>query len=224
MAGTTLAHERGTAYPFKEQVVHEIYFDELMADDRAVAALRDPVAADQIVDAYVELGLLRLRNYRTLSQLGRGVEPGPDSSITKLVHSSMTRRLSATALDILGDEAPLWPVGGRRPVGRQLAAPVAVVEGRFHRGRNRRDPAQHRRRAPAGPAQGLTRPVTRESSPKSARVMSIYDWFLYRFGVGLVEAKRSASRRRRACRSILPDSSQGSSCCSAKTATWRGTL
>ena len=113
VAGTTLAHERGTAYPFKEQVVHEIYFDELMADDRAVAALRDPVAADQIVDAYVELGLLRLRNYRTLSQLGRGVEPGPDSSITKLVHSSMTRRLSNTALDILGDEAPLWPAGGR---------------------------------------------------------------------------------------------------------------
>ena len=113
VASTTLAHERGTAYPFKEQVVHEIYLDELMADDRAVAALRDPVAADQIVDAYVELGLLRLRNYRTLSQLGRGVEPGPDSSITKLVHSSMTRRLSAAALDVLGDEAPLWPAGGR---------------------------------------------------------------------------------------------------------------
>ncbi len=106
VAGTTLAHERGTAYPFKEQVVHEIYLDELMADARALA---DPVAADQIVDAYVALGLLRLRNYRTLSRLGRGVEPGPDSSIAKLLHSAMTRRLSATALDMLGDDAPLWP-------------------------------------------------------------------------------------------------------------------
>ena len=109
VAGTTLAHERGTAYPFKEQVVHEIYFDELMADARADAALSDPVVADSLVDAYVALRLLRLRNYRTLSGLGRGVEPGPDSSIAKLIHSSMTRQLSAAALDVLGGEATLWP-------------------------------------------------------------------------------------------------------------------
>ena len=109
VAGTTLAHERGTAYPFKEQVVHEIYFEELMADDRAGAALSDPVIADELVDAYVALRLLRLRNYRTLSSLGRGTEPGPDSSVTKLVHSSMTRRLSSVALEVLGEEATLWP-------------------------------------------------------------------------------------------------------------------
>ena len=109
VAGTTLAHERGTAYPFKEQVVHEIYFDELMADARADAALNDPVVADSLVDAYVALRLLRLRNYGTLSGLGRGVEPGPDSSIAKLIHSSMTRQLSAAALDVLGEEAALWP-------------------------------------------------------------------------------------------------------------------
>ena len=109
VASTTLAHERGTAYPFKEQVVHEIYFDELMTDARALAAMSDPVTADDLVDAYVALRLLRLRNYRTLSRLGRGIEPGPDSSIAKLIHSSMTRRLSAAALDVLGAEAPLWP-------------------------------------------------------------------------------------------------------------------
>ena len=68
------------------------------------------MAADEIVDAYVALGQLRLRNYRTLSRLGRGVEPGPDSSIAKLVHSAMTRRFSAAALHVLGDDAPLWPV------------------------------------------------------------------------------------------------------------------
>ena len=112
VASTTLAHERGTAYPFKEQVVHEVYFDELMADDRALAALADPVVADRLVDAYVALRLLRLRNYRTLSALGRGIEPGPDSSVAKLIHSSMTRRLSAAALDVLGAEATLWPSPG----------------------------------------------------------------------------------------------------------------
>ncbi len=109
VASTTLAHERGTAYPFKEQVVHEIYFDELMADDRALTALSAPVVADNLVDAYVALRLLRLRNYRTLSGLSRGIEPGPDSSLAKLIHSSMTRQLSAAALDVLGAEATLWP-------------------------------------------------------------------------------------------------------------------
>ena len=112
VAGTTLAHERGTAYPFKEQVVHEIYLDELLADDRARSALSDPVIADDLVDAYVALRLLRLRNFRTLSGLSRGIEPGPDSSVTKLVHSSMTRRLSAVALETLGEEAALWPSPG----------------------------------------------------------------------------------------------------------------
>ena len=117
VAGTTLAHERGTAFPFKEQVVHEVYFDELMAGDRARAALSDPVIADDLVDAYVALRLLRLRNLRTLSHLGRGLDPGPESSVTKLTHSAMTRRLSAVALDLLGAEAALWP-----PPGGELAA------------------------------------------------------------------------------------------------------
>ena len=31
VASTTLAHERGTAFPFKEQVVHEVFLDELYA-------------------------------------------------------------------------------------------------------------------------------------------------------------------------------------------------
>ena len=31
VANTTLAHERGTSFPFKEQVVHEVYLDELYA-------------------------------------------------------------------------------------------------------------------------------------------------------------------------------------------------
>src|SRR3954468_22975364 len=32
VAGTTLAHERGTNFPFKEQVVHETYLDELWTE------------------------------------------------------------------------------------------------------------------------------------------------------------------------------------------------
>ncbi len=109
VANTTLAHERGTAFPFKEQVVHEIYLDELLNDVRSSGALEDPSMADMIVDAYVELVLLRLCNYKTLSRLSRDQQPGPESSVTKLIHSAMTRRLSDAALAAVGDTAPLWP-------------------------------------------------------------------------------------------------------------------
>ena len=49
VANTTLAHERGTAFPFKEQVVHEVYLDELwqLAAERAL--LDDVEIADGLV-------------------------------------------------------------------------------------------------------------------------------------------------------------------------------
>jgi alkylation response protein AidB-like acyl-CoA dehydrogenase len=109
VANTTLAHERGTNFPFKEQVVHEVYLDELARLAAARGVLDDPLIADDLADAFVQLRLLRLQNWRTLSALGRGQEPGPESSVVKLTWSDMTQHLSALALSILGDEAPLWP-------------------------------------------------------------------------------------------------------------------
>jgi alkylation response protein AidB-like acyl-CoA dehydrogenase len=108
VAGTTLAHERGTNFPFKEQVVHETYLDELWSEAARRGRLDDPEVVDGLVDAFVELRLLRLHNWRTLSRLGRGLEPGPESSWVKLAWTDMTRDLSSTALDVLGPGAPLW--------------------------------------------------------------------------------------------------------------------
>ena len=109
VANTTLAHERGTNFPFKEQVVHEAYLDALLRQAESTGALDDVGTADDLAQAFVELRLLRLQNWRTLSRLGRGVEPGPESSVVKLTWSHMTEHLSAVALRLLGDDAPLWP-------------------------------------------------------------------------------------------------------------------
>jgi alkylation response protein AidB-like acyl-CoA dehydrogenase len=108
VANTTLAHERGTAFPFKEQVVHEVYLDELwqLAAERDL--LDDVEIADALAQSYVELRVLRLHNWRTLSRLTKGIEPGPESSVTKLAWTDMTQALSARALDIVGRAAPLW--------------------------------------------------------------------------------------------------------------------
>jgi alkylation response protein AidB-like acyl-CoA dehydrogenase len=119
VANTTLAHERGTSFPFKEQVVHEVYLDELYALARDCNALDDVDIADALAQSFVELRVLRLHNWRTLSRLARGLEPGPESSYVKLAWTDMTQHLSETALAVVGSAAPLWsdatdnPDGGR---------------------------------------------------------------------------------------------------------------
>jgi alkylation response protein AidB-like acyl-CoA dehydrogenase len=103
VAGTTLAHERGTAFPFKEQVVHEQYLDALYRD----VSWDDVDVADELARSFVELRLLRLHNWRTLTRLSRGVEPGPESSLVKLAWTDVTQRLSACALEVVGADSPL---------------------------------------------------------------------------------------------------------------------
>jgi alkylation response protein AidB-like acyl-CoA dehydrogenase len=117
VANTTLAHERGTAFPFKEQVVHEVYLDELWQLAAQRELLDDPEIADALAQSFVELRVLRLHNWRTLSRLAKGIEPGPESSVTKLAWSDMTQALSARALAIVGAAAPLWWGANDNPGG-----------------------------------------------------------------------------------------------------------
>ncbi len=107
VANTTLAHERGTSFPFKEQVVHEVYLDELYGIAAGNGALDEPALGDALAQSFVELRILRLHNWRTLSRLSKGLEPGPESSWVKLAWTEMTQHLSSTALDVVGSTAPL---------------------------------------------------------------------------------------------------------------------
>ncbi len=107
VANTTLAHERGTNFPFKEQVVHETYIQELFELACANGTLDDPHVAGDLAQAFVELRVLRLHNWRTLSRLGRGLEPGPESSWVKLAWSDMTQHLSASAMRVTGSSSAL---------------------------------------------------------------------------------------------------------------------
>jgi alkylation response protein AidB-like acyl-CoA dehydrogenase len=108
VANTTLAHERGTAFPFKEQVVHEVYLDDLYALARERDLLDDVGASDDLAQSFVELRVLRLHNWRTMSRLARREEPGPESSWVKLAWTDMTQNLSMRALDLCGEASPLW--------------------------------------------------------------------------------------------------------------------
>ncbi len=108
VANTTLAHERGTTFPFKEQVVHEVYLNELYALAAELGTLDDTEVSDALAEAAVKLRVLRQHNWRTLTRLTHGEEPGPESSVVKLTWADMTQTLSEAALLVLDASAPLW--------------------------------------------------------------------------------------------------------------------
>jgi alkylation response protein AidB-like acyl-CoA dehydrogenase len=108
VASTTLAHERGTNFPFKEEVVHEGYLADLFAEAARRGTFDDPDVSDALVGAYVSLLVFRTHNWRTLSKLQKGIAPGPESSWIKLTWSNMSQHLSDAALSVLGDESALW--------------------------------------------------------------------------------------------------------------------
>ena len=82
----------------------------------------------------------------------KGIEPGPESSVTKLAWTDMTQALSARALDDRGRGRAAVVGRGRQSRRRVLAAAVAVVEGRLDRGRYERGAAHDHRRTHARPA------------------------------------------------------------------------
>jgi hypothetical protein len=111
VAGSTLAHERGTNFPFKEQVVHETYLARLYEEAMSNGSIDDPLVADALAQSYIDLGVLRLHNLRTLTRLGRGEEPGPESSWVKLMWTTMTQHLSETGLAVTG-RGPISSLSG----------------------------------------------------------------------------------------------------------------
>jgi alkylation response protein AidB-like acyl-CoA dehydrogenase len=105
VSGSTLAHERGTNP--RQLVIHSQHLDEMLrlAADRG--AFDDPHTAQRLAQAFVEVKLFQLHNWRSLSRLEAGQPIGPEGSALKLYWSEMSQRLHGLALDVLGPAAPL---------------------------------------------------------------------------------------------------------------------
>jgi alkylation response protein AidB-like acyl-CoA dehydrogenase len=105
IALNTLAHERGTGFAFKEQVLQRIALDDVIALARARGRAGDPVVRQAVARAHVDVEIMRLLNCRTLTRLGKALEPGPESSLVKLFWASLTQPLHELALELLGADA-----------------------------------------------------------------------------------------------------------------------
>ena len=105
IAMTTLAHERGTGFAFKEQVLQRIALDDVRDLVRARGQDGDPVVRQAIARGYIDVEVMRLLNCRTLTRLAKGLEPGPESSLVKLFWASLTQRIHDLALSVQGPGA-----------------------------------------------------------------------------------------------------------------------
>jgi alkylation response protein AidB-like acyl-CoA dehydrogenase len=106
VANATLSHERGINP--RQLVIHIQLLDELVRLAQRSGAMDDWRLRQRVAQAFVEVRLFQLHNWRTLSRLEKGGEPGPEGSILKLYWSEMSKRLHETAMAVLGPAAPLW--------------------------------------------------------------------------------------------------------------------
>jgi alkylation response protein AidB-like acyl-CoA dehydrogenase len=123
IAMNTLAHERGTAYLFKEQVKQKIAVDrllQLLRQRQAAGRPVHPALRAEVVKAYINVEIMRMLNLDTMTRLSRGQEPGGDSSLKKEFWTRLTQHLHETALAAQGPFAQLM-----------TGDPHALDQGRF---------------------------------------------------------------------------------------------
>jgi len=113
VANSTLSHERGTNP--RQLVIHMQLLEELfrLAEENGSAEGRKVTGA--LAQAYVEIRLFQLHNLRSVSRLSQGLDPGPEGSALKLYWSEMSKRFQETAMDVVGDAAPLWKGAADNP-------------------------------------------------------------------------------------------------------------
>src|SRR5262249_1139808 len=120
IAMTTLAHERGTGFAFKEQVLARIALEDTMGLARPTGRAGDVRLRPEVARGWIDVEIMRLMNCRTLTRLARGEEPGPESSLVKLFWATLTQRLHELALRSGGAAAELL-----------AGSPHAVDDGRW---------------------------------------------------------------------------------------------
>ncbi|MGH7899204.1 MAG: acyl-CoA dehydrogenase family protein [Candidatus Binatia bacterium] len=109
IANTTLSHERGTNP--RQMVIHRQLLEELLAlarsDSPEHARSVGPTLRQQLAQAFIDVEIMRLGNYRTLTRIVRGEQPGAEGSLNKLFWSEMSQRMHDVAFELLGARSQL---------------------------------------------------------------------------------------------------------------------
>lgn len=117
-----LAHERGPIWTFTFQRRIRRSLRELLGTLRDRPFLRgllsDPVVRQRLAQAHIEVEILKLVGYRSLTLLLRRGHPGNESSVEKILGSETDQRLQELAVSLLGpfgilERDPRSPDGGK---------------------------------------------------------------------------------------------------------------
>ncbi|MEO9224442.1 MAG: acyl-CoA dehydrogenase family protein, partial [Acidimicrobiales bacterium] len=85
VANSTLSHERGINP--RQLVIHIQLLEELLQLAETNGSFDDERLARRLADAYTEVRLFQLHNWRSVSRLEKGESPGPEGSALKLYWS-----------------------------------------------------------------------------------------------------------------------------------------
>ncbi len=105
-----LAHERGPVWTFTfqrkirrslQRIVH------LASRHPASKGLSDPNVRQRLAQSFIDVELLKLTGYRSLTRILRTGHPGLESSIEKVLGSETDQRLQETAMTLFGPHAVL---------------------------------------------------------------------------------------------------------------------
>jgi len=101
-----VAYERGPMWTFVFQRKIRRSLSQLIERTREHPATRealaDPIVRQRLAQAHLEVELLRLAGYRSLTTLLRTGHPGPESSIEKIMGSETDQRLQELAMSLFG--------------------------------------------------------------------------------------------------------------------------
>ena len=105
-----LAHERGPVWTFGFQRGIRRSFQRITetAKRRCGGRVSDPLLRQRLAQAHIEVDVLRLFGYRSLTRWLRTGKPGVESSMEKVLGSETDQRLQQLALEIIGPHAALW--------------------------------------------------------------------------------------------------------------------
>jgi alkylation response protein AidB-like acyl-CoA dehydrogenase len=108
IARTSLGHERSTA-GVSQTARYRRIVDELHELARLCGRNTDPVMRQRLAAIEVQVRLITLNNKRTLASALGGTEPGPVSSIGRLMLAEFEQRLHELAVDVIGAASMLDP-------------------------------------------------------------------------------------------------------------------
>ncbi len=104
VALTTLMNERA-GLGFALQIRLRQLLDDLIAAAAERGLLEDPLYADALSELHVRCESIRLLAWKSLSDVERYGQPGPEGSLVKWLWSDTNQRLTQLAVDILGPAA-----------------------------------------------------------------------------------------------------------------------